>query len=337
MSTPMSRRWQPPGPAVERLADTRATGALHTETGTVYLDHGAVVHADSPHSLDLGELLTRCGRLTPDRWQHTLDQFADNCLVGRMLVAQGSLTRGELELCHLAALHDAAFFALGALSPDARFEPGARHWLGPVNEVDPRLLRREAVRRRDLLERIWPWPQVDTAPVRRAAAPHGNSAGPAGSPRRRELLGLADGRRTPTELARLLGRSTYATIVEVRRLAAAGLIATPREESYERLCQEPRARQPQDQRSQDQHPQDQRPQDQRPQDQRPQDQRPVGELTGVGAGLSVPPPRDALDHRVPGATLRRATGRNPPPPRPAPTEPDIALLTRVRIALEARL
>lgn len=224
MSTPQARHWQPPGPAIEQLADGRATGALHTETGTLYLDHGAVVHADSPHSLDLGTLLTRCGRVAPNCWRHALDRFAEHCLVGHMLVAQGSLTQGELEVCHLAALHDAAYFALGPRSLTTRFEPGVRHWLGPVNEVDPRLLRREAVRRRDRLERIWPWPQVDTAPVRRAGAAH-RALAP--SPRRRELLGLADGRRTPAQLARLLGRSTYATIVEVRQLAAAGLIATP--------------------------------------------------------------------------------------------------------------
>lgn len=312
MSAAAPRRRQPPGPAVEQLADRQATGALHTETGTLYLDHGAVVHADSPHSLDLGSLLTRCGRVTPDYWQHTLDQFAEHCLVGRMLVAQGALTRGELEVCHLATLYDAGYFALGAFSLATRFEPGVRHWLGPVSGVDPRLLRREAVRRRDLLERIWPWPQVDTAPVRHTVTTDQDGTAARGlspSPRRRELLGLADGRRTPVELARLLGRSTYATIVEVRRLAAAGLIATPPDA--------PDALDPHD--------------------------APAAATPLDAPTHPIPPhapthpiPADAMARRVPGATLRR--GRAPdPPPRPAPTEPDIALLIRVRTALEARL
>ncbi|MGF1432034.1 transcriptional regulator, partial [Kitasatospora sp. LaBMicrA B282] len=225
MSTTAPHSWPPPGPAVERLAEARATGALHTTTGTLYLEDGAVVHAESPAALDLGALLTRSGRLTATRWQQTREAFADRCLVGPMLVGQGCLSRGELELCQLAAVHDAAFFVLGAPPAATHFEAGVRHWLGPVLAVPPGLLRHEAVRRRDRLARIWPWPQVDDVPLRRTGRPAGHRL-PL-SPRRRELLGLADGRRTPVELARLLGRSSYATLVEVRRLAAAGLLVTP--------------------------------------------------------------------------------------------------------------
>ena len=37
----------------------------------------------------------------------------------------------------------------------------------------------------------------------------------------------ADGQRTPADLAQLLGRAGYATIQELRRLAALGLIELP--------------------------------------------------------------------------------------------------------------
>lgn len=204
--------------AVARLADPRATGALHTETGTLFLQHGAVVQVESPHCLSLGELLTGCGRIDPEVWHRTVNRFAAGHLVGRLLVAQGVLSAGELEACQLAALHDAAYFALGPGSRCTGFEPGVRHWLGPVNAVAPRLLHREVVRRHLLLQRTWPWPQVDSAPVVRTGRARPGSL-PPGS-RRREILEHADGRRTPAELARLLGRSTYATTLEVRRLAA---------------------------------------------------------------------------------------------------------------------
>jgi hypothetical protein len=207
-----------------RLAAARATGALHTSTGTVYLAQGAVVHAESPQSLDVGELLTRSGRIAPAQWQRTVERYGPLGQVGRALVEQGSVSLGELELCHLQTMYDAAYFALGAARRPICFEPEARHWLGPVRRVSPPVVCRETARRCELLARIWPCPELDTAPVVRCAAPPLAAL----SRRRRELLDHADGRRTPADLARLLGRSSFATAVEIRRLAAAGLIRTPR-------------------------------------------------------------------------------------------------------------
>ncbi|GAB2719031.1 transcriptional regulator [Kitasatospora kifunensis] len=290
---------------MEQLADRRATGALHTETGTVYLQHGAVVHVDSPQSLDLGGLLTGCGRIDPGAWQRTVDRFAAERQVARMLIAQGALTRGELEVCHLAVLHDAAYFALGPCSRRTGFEPGVRHWLGPVNTVTPRLLRREAIRRHLLLQRIWPWPQVDSAPVVRTGRPP--HAGLPPSPRQREILDHADGHRTPADLARLLGRSTYATTLEVRRLAAAGAIATP-PTSILRAVDDLR----------------------RP-DAAPPDAAPPKDRHPAAAPLAERP----LPHRSRGATLCRTVPAAGPPP--SVHTPEIALLLRLRTALEARL
>jgi hypothetical protein len=56
--------------------------------------------------------------------------------------------------------------------------------------------------------------------------PHsGHGTGPTRS--QRQVLGAADGSRTPAQIAWLLGRSAYTTVLDVRRLAAAGLIETP--------------------------------------------------------------------------------------------------------------
>jgi hypothetical protein len=86
-------------------------------------------------------------------------------------------------------------------------------------------VNREARRRARLLDEIYPDPVVDSAPVIPAARP----------PVERvtltavqwELLVHADGQRTPADLAQLLGRAGYATIQELRRLAALGLLELP--------------------------------------------------------------------------------------------------------------
>ncbi|MFF1872287.1 hypothetical protein [Kitasatospora herbaricolor] len=349
MSRPPVRYWQPPGETVERLAESRATGALHGEAGTVHLSDGWVVHVESDRTPGLAGLLTASGRVPAEVWQETVRTSGPDCRVGRALLEQGRLTRGELEICHLGALYDAAFFVLCARSTMTWFEPGARHWLGPVRRVSARTLRRESVRRRDVLERIWPWPQLDSSPVVPVPAGHRGSGRhtrvPAPNRRQRELLAHADGRRTPGDLARLLGRSAFSTTVDVRRLAAAGLVATPFGAApapglVASLVTAPGA-------------------------------GPVAGSGVEGAGEARPAPADprpasaldadtveltlaGLERRVPGAALAAVPGglaaarrRTEPRPSRRPThaaaqplsvnDPDIALLHRVRTALEARL
>ncbi|WP_405007600.1 hypothetical protein OHV13_29170 [Kitasatospora purpeofusca] len=334
-----------PGAAVERLAAERATGALRGPAGTVHLVDGLVTHAESDRAPDLATLLTTSGRLDPDTWQEAVHRFGPYARVGEALVEQGRLTRGELELCHLGTLYDAACFLLDTPATLASwtFAPGMRHWLGPVAAVGAHRLRREAERRRHLLDRIWPSAQLDTVPLRRTAAQApapGRHARRVRPPTRRqyELLDHADGRRTAAELARLFGRSAFATAADVRRLAAAGLLAG--------TGAGPGA-----------------------------GAGPVvgagcaagaGPGTGVGTVGAVPVPRGpgGLHRRVPGAALAALTGHAAPSP-PAPTvprastapsvpaqaasgprttalpltaaDPDIALLIRVRTLLEARL
>ena len=332
MSRPPTRYWQPPGETVERLAERRATGALHGASGTVHLADGWVVHIESDRSPGLAGLLTACGRIAPEAWQEAVRTAGPDCRVGRELVEQGRLTRGELELCHLGALHDAAFFVLSTRPAMSWFEPGARHWLGPVRPVNARLLRRETLRRRAALERIWPWPQLDTAPVVPCRTRPGSGPGPApgwgpsggrsASLRQRQLLDHADGRRTPGDLARLLGRSAFAITADVRRLAAAGLVATPAPGGA-RFTPLPAAA--------------------------------PAPVRGGGADVdtdTVELTLAGLERRTPGAALAAVPGAaaaarrwGEPARRPSHAaahplsvpDPDIALLTRVRTALEARL
>jgi hypothetical protein len=211
-----------------QVAGERQTGALVVgghPGGAVYVLEGHVIYAESPSAPGVGELLTASGRLAGRTWQNALDQGTSTARVGRLLVEQGHLTQGELELCVLGATYDAAYFTLAPGAAPADFLGGATHWLGPVVHIDPAAVNREVRRRIRLLDEIYPDSRVDTAVVSPVARP----------PRERitltspqwELLVHADGQRTPADLALLLGKAGYATIQELRRLAALGLIEPP--------------------------------------------------------------------------------------------------------------
>ncbi|MCB5181020.1 transcriptional regulator [Streptomyces antimicrobicus] len=212
-------------PLLTRLAEERATGALLRDRGTLFLEDGRIVHAESPATPGLEILLTAGGGLTRERWREAVDRAGARREVARFLVDSGGLAGGELEICHLAAIFDAAFFALSPGSGPSRFRRGATHWIGSVRPVPAEAVERETVRRRELLDAVWPYPLLDTAPVvPREAAP-----GQTVTLRQRALLRAADGVRTPAALAWALGRPAFHTLLDVRRLAAAGLVETPRE------------------------------------------------------------------------------------------------------------
>ncbi|MGW2252879.1 hypothetical protein ACWCXH_22155 [Kitasatospora sp. NPDC001660] len=341
-----------PGEAVDLLAARGATGALRGPLGSVYLTDGLVTHAESDLAPDLGDLLTGCGRIAPGQWRELVDAHGPHARVATALVEQGRLTRGELELGHLGTLFDAAFFVLADTGGGLwRFETDVRHWLGPVTAVDAARVCRETERRRHLLDGIWPWAQLDTAPVRPAEAARRPSRRPPGR-RRRELLDHADGRRTPAELARLLGRSGFGVTADVRRLAAAGLldaapavvpgpVAASAPVPFPSPAPIPAPLQAPVLAAQAPAPEVPRPGGLHR-------RVPGATLTGARA-----PGTPALGTRVPGAPVPGPPGRGAPapgaatrsdrPPTPAAArpltvpDPDIALLTRVLTLLEARL
>lgn len=152
-------------PMLQRLAAERATGALMRDRGTLYLADGKVVHAESPATPGIDVLLTRGGALRREGWWDAVAQAGAGQRVGRYLVDSGRVPGGALELCHLGALYDAAFFALAPTRAPARFRYGVAHWIGPVRPVPVDAVQRETLRRRELLDRIWPESVTDTAPL----------------------------------------------------------------------------------------------------------------------------------------------------------------------------
>ncbi|MEV4614716.1 transcriptional regulator [Kitasatospora sp. NPDC049258] len=203
--------------ALTDLAAQRASGVMTGSAGALYLRDGSVVHAESPATPGVESLLTGCGRLTAAEWAGHL---ASGRPMAERLVGSGRVNSSELHLCHLTAVLDAAFFALGQDEGEIRFAAAAEPQFTLARPMSVRELRAAAGRRRALLDRVWPCPQLDTATVRRrpGAVPR------ACTRRRRAVLEAADGLRTPAEIARLLGRSTFGTVLDIRHLAAGGLI-----------------------------------------------------------------------------------------------------------------
>ncbi|MFE7354832.1 transcriptional regulator [Streptomyces sp. NPDC057543] len=215
----------PLSPMLQRLAAERATGALMRDRGTLYLAEGQVVHAESPATPGIDVLLTTGGALHRDGWWEAVARAGAGQRVGRYLVDSGRVPGGALELCHLGALYDAAFFALAPTRTPARFRYGVSHWIGPVRPVPVDAVQRETLRRRELLERIWPDAAGDSAPLVRTD----RSVDAPVPPGRRRVLDLVDGARTASDIAQELGRPAFHVLVDLRRLAAAGLVEAVRE------------------------------------------------------------------------------------------------------------
>ncbi|MDL5201984.1 hypothetical protein [Streptomyces sp. ALI-76-A] len=223
------RGWGGVSPMLTRLAAERATGVLVRERGTLQLAEGRVVHAESPSAPGLDVLLTARGTLDAGAWQRALTETGDRHRAGHLLVDGGHLAPGALDVCRLVALYDAAYFALAPSSTPGRFRYVSGEGPGCPCPVPVAALERETLRRRDVLHRIWADPATDEAPLVRARRP----APPASSARQRAVLDRLDEVRTAADIARELGRPAFHTLVDVRRLAAAGVVAPRPEPSVE--------------------------------------------------------------------------------------------------------
>lgn len=211
------------------LAGDHATGALRLDgTGTFYLTDGCVTYAESPAAPPLEDLLTSSGRVSVHAVRQAMRAATDDRPGGLRLIRQGVLTRGELELCVLGAVLDAAYFLSDATACRSAFQPGERHWLGAQWHFDVTELFRECKRRRAQLNQVWPSSELDAlpvVPVRRVPA-----QGVVLTSLQWEVVVGADATATPADLAHRLGRPAYSVLLAVRQLAAAGLLRLPRGE-----------------------------------------------------------------------------------------------------------
>ncbi|MEU3713470.1 hypothetical protein [Streptomyces catenulae] len=210
----------PDGP-LARLAAERATGALHFPGGRIRLRDGAVswVECDDLPGSAAPAPPREGGRPRRPRQGRTARGGA-----GGQARATGPESLVLRQIRHLTVLLDAAFLVLPLPAEGTSFTSGAEHCPAAVRQVGVAALLRAVAARRAQLDAWRTWAAVDGAPV--VLAPDTRREDGPGW-RARLLLGGADGRRTPAGLAQTLGHSVFWTLVEVRRLAAGGLIVLP--------------------------------------------------------------------------------------------------------------
>ncbi|MEV0455255.1 ADAM 12 protein [Catellatospora methionotrophica] len=200
---------------------TGALRILDPPGGVVYVVDGRVAYAETPVASGVERLLTASGRLPADAWRAAVTAGRAQHRIGPELVDAGLVTQAELEALGVIALYDAAFF-LFDLVVAAHFEHRARHPVGHLRTLDLRTVCQEVDRRKRLLADAWPDAAIDTAavlPQRRL-----RSQCVALTALQWEVVANADRRRSPIDLARLLGRDTFTVMLEVRRMARTGLV-----------------------------------------------------------------------------------------------------------------
>lgn len=230
--TPRHREgWGSVVEALDELTGARATGALHVDgpvSGSVYLLDGDVYYVHTPAAPGVDCLLQASGTVSPAAFQTAWTAGAAAGQVGEILIKSGALSRGEAELCTAAAITDGAFVLFTTSAADVgqvRFAPEEGHWWGALRRVGAAALDTQIRKRLRLLERTPPG-DVDDQPV--VAAGRLGRHHVVLTDLQWELIVHANGRRTPRELARLLGRSAFSAIVECRRLVTVGLIQVAR-------------------------------------------------------------------------------------------------------------
>ncbi|WP_051856251.1 hypothetical protein [Streptomyces sp. NRRL B-1347] len=213
-----------------RCEDDEVTGdvrVLGRPGGVFRLSRGRVVAADSPGAPGLEVLLLRSGRLSDREWTDALAGGAAPACPGAALVARGIIGAAELQVISVMALRDAVFAMLaGEVTECATAAAGPGPGPAAGDGEEPAPLLREAARRLAALTTLSP----AVLPDRHRLVPASGTGARADglSAVRREILFLADGRRTPRDIAFMAGRGVYTVTVEASRMLGEGLLVRAR-------------------------------------------------------------------------------------------------------------
>ncbi|WP_405601606.1 MarR family transcriptional regulator [Streptomyces sp. NBC_01410] len=210
------------------LAQCRAAGSTMVlrvcgrPGGVFHLRQGSVVAVESPGAPGIETLLLRSGRVSEADWAALVPAGRDSRRPVAELVARGHIGAAELQVVSAMALQDAVFAVLAGDMGDclADTESGPLVPVGPGE--DPLQLLDDAVRK---LAALAAMPHA-VLPDRERVVVRRGVDGPAEdlAPHRKEILYLADGRRTPRDIAFMIGRGVYHVTVEISRMLAEGLL-----------------------------------------------------------------------------------------------------------------
>jgi hypothetical protein len=193
--------------------------------GTIYLSGGEILGIKTPGAPSLEVLVLKSGRVTEDGWEAAFSAAASGTAMSDELITRGLVGAGELEVLLRTAVADALFVLASGYVDQCRPEPGPVSVLLPLDPpAEAAWLLAEAERRMKVLDAMPGLTGYQRARVQ--PAPGVTASGTVFGGGRDELLALANGRRTPRDLAFALGRGVYATTLELGRMQHEGLLVT---------------------------------------------------------------------------------------------------------------
>jgi hypothetical protein len=193
--------------------------------GTIFLSGGEVIGIKTPGAPSLEVIALRSGRVAEDAWEAAFAAAAAGSTMTAELTGRGLLGAGELEALLRMSVADALFVLACGYVDKCRSEAGAVSVSLPLDPpATAESLLAEATRRMNVLAAI---PGLEGYQRARVEPADGlTTEGAVFGGGRDELLALANGRRTPRDLAFALGRGVYATTLELGRMQTEGLLVT---------------------------------------------------------------------------------------------------------------
>lgn len=192
--------------------------------GAIHLADGRVVAIETPGAPSPEVLLLRSHRVTESGWDEAF--AAAVAAGGRMsseLTQREMVGSGELEALLRTALADAMFVLASGTVEEYRAEPEPADCVLSLEPgAEPDELLAETSRRFRVLASLPARHHRDRIVAVPGASPPGVRLGGGQD----EILALADGRQTARDLAFILGRGVYATMLQLARMHQVGLLAT---------------------------------------------------------------------------------------------------------------
>lgn len=211
------------GRSLLRFSREGFSGVLRVEGGpggALWIRDGLVVAATTPAAPGPESLLLRSGRVSEKDWT---DAYATGAPADRLaaeLAGRGVIGEAALEAVCLAALFDAVFAMVLSGVESCAAEPVGPGDRLPLLPVLPGIghdrLARETARRMEHAER---WRRLGLSMRVRPVPPAVPAPTLLGADRiRRAVLERATGRRTPRDIAFVLGKGLFAVMSEIARM-----------------------------------------------------------------------------------------------------------------------
>jgi hypothetical protein len=212
--------------ALRECVATRFTGVLRVDGqpgGTIYLADGRIAACETPGAPGLEVILLRSRRISEADWDaaFTAAAVAEREMTTE-LIGRGLLGAGEVEALLRTALADAMFAVLSGQVDGWAEAPAADCPLPLTPPARSGWLLNEAIRRRQVLASFTE-PAV-SAHDRVAAGPEAAQPTHVLGPGQQELLALVNGRRSARDLAFVLGRGLYETMLQISRMQASNVV-----------------------------------------------------------------------------------------------------------------